>query len=232
MCTLQRKKGRGSEGREADGGAVAVGVDDRQDVGPGFGDDAEFVLAVGGLAQIAAVEVPVEGGVGIAVGGGQDDALASGVEGDGGADAHAVLRVDDLDGPGAPVAGVVRMERRQRMVSAVRTHIIPLLGWRKYEARDIADFGHGPTVAVHLPSLVGTQVDQLVVGTGIRAVRRPRCPDAHDAVGLTQVGGGMAAEGAADHFFQFVGRFGKPSGGGEQVEEVEHHGCGIADAAE
>ena len=40
-------------------------------MGAGFGDDAEFVFAVGGLAQIGFIEMPEEDGVGIAVGGGE-----------------------------------------------------------------------------------------------------------------------------------------------------------------
>ena len=81
---------------------MAVGIDEGEEVGALFGDNLELVLAVGGFSEVGAVEVPVEGGVGVAVGGGEDDALAPGVKGDRGGDAHPFLRIDDLDGAGCP----------------------------------------------------------------------------------------------------------------------------------
>ena len=81
---------------EADGGGVAVGVDEGEGVGTAVGDDFEFVLAVGGCAEEGAVEVPVDGALGVAVGGGADDALAAGIKGYRSGDLHAFLRIYDF----------------------------------------------------------------------------------------------------------------------------------------
>ena len=89
---------------------MAVGVDDGEGMGAFFGDDLDFVFTVGGLAEVVAVDVPVEGGLGVAVGGREDDALAAGVECDRSGDFHAFLRIDDFHGAGGPEAGEVGME--------------------------------------------------------------------------------------------------------------------------
>ena len=77
---------------------MAVGVDDREDVGAFFGNDLELVLAVGGLAQIFPVQMPVERGLRIAVRRRENNTLAAGIEGDRSRDTHAVLRINDLNG--------------------------------------------------------------------------------------------------------------------------------------
>ena len=76
---------------------MAVGVDEGEGVGTAVGDDFELVLAVGGFAEEGAVEVPVDGALGIAVGGGADDALAARIESHGSGDLHAFLRIYDFN---------------------------------------------------------------------------------------------------------------------------------------
>ena len=211
---------------------MAVGVDDGEGVVAFFGDDFDLVLAVSGLPEVGAVEVPVEGSAGVAVGGREDDALAAGVEGYRRRHFHPFLGIDDFHGAGGAGACEVRVEGREGMVVAVGAHVVPFLRRGQDEAGDMLDFGYGPAVAVNLPGFVGVQMDQPVVGAGVGPLRSTRRPDGDRAVGLAQVGGRMAAEAAAFDFFQFVRWHLEPTGRRQQAEEVEHHGGCVADAGQ
>ena len=114
----------------------------------------------------------------------------------------------------------------------MRLHIVPFLRRWQDEAGDVTDFGYGPAVAVDLPGFIGVEVDQAVVGAWVGALRCTRGPDGNRAVGVTQVGGRMAAEAAAFHFFEFVGGHLEPAGRRQEVEKVEHHRGGIAYAGQ
>ena len=97
------------------------------------------------------------------------------------------------------------------MIVAVAFHVIPLLGGRQHEARNMLDLGDRPAVAVHLVATLRVGMDQFMIRAGDRTCRSAWRQNRHHTVDFAQICGRMSAERAAVHFDQIFVRHREPS---------------------